>query len=375
MSSSKNDSESTESHKKRDRSVSTQRSLMSFFAKKICSNEFQDRSRAENSEANNEENVSTTCDSNDNSALVLESNISADLQNVVDNNVRKNIFFDALYIGNFIDNQSSKLNDDKKYIVLTKTWRPDILYNFPKDKDSRKFQLKWLDNFPWLSYSQKHEGVYCRTCVLFSRDVGGRSKENLGYLCTKPLNKYNKALEVFKKNSNNDYHKFSILKADDFKNVVESAEKSVAVKFNLNVQKQIEENRKKLIPIVNTIFFCGRQNIPLRGHRDDGDFIQNSVNNEGNFRELLKFRMDSGDDILKNHLQNCPKNASFISKTIQNDLINCCASAILDKIVSAIKESKYFSILVVETSDISTKRKYKRKYKRTVSFVHSQCFS
>lgn len=82
--------------------------------------------------------------------------------------------------------------------------------------------------------------------------------------------------------------------------------------------------------------------------------IQNSVNNEGNFRELLKFRIDSGDNILKNHLQNCPKNASFISKTTQNDLIDCCASVILHKIVNVIKESKYFSILIDETSDIST---------------------
>lgn len=41
---------------------------------------------------------------------------------------------------------------------------------------------------------------------------------------------------------------------DDFKNVVESAEKSVDFKFNLNVQKQIELNRKKLVPIINTIF-------------------------------------------------------------------------------------------------------------------------
>jgi hypothetical protein len=32
---------------------------------------------------------------------------------------------------------------------------------------------------------------------------------------------------------------------DDFKNVIESTEKSVAIKLNLNIQKQIEENRKK----------------------------------------------------------------------------------------------------------------------------------
>jgi hypothetical protein len=121
---------------------------MSYFSKKTRSNEFQDRSEAEHSEVNNEENVSSTSTSNDNSAPVDDSYNFAELQNVVDNNVQKNIFFDALDIGNFIDNQSSKLNDNKKYFALTKTWRPNILYNFPKDKDSRKFQLKWLNDFP-----------------------------------------------------------------------------------------------------------------------------------------------------------------------------------------------------------------------------------
>jgi hypothetical protein len=82
--------------------------------------------------------------------------------------------------------------------------------------------------------------------------------------------------------------------------------------------------------------------------------FKNNLNNVGNFKELLIFRLDSGDDVLKNHFQNCPKNASFISKTTQNDLIDCCASVVLGKIVNAIKESKYFSLLVNEITDIST---------------------
>lgn len=55
------------------------------------------------------------------------------------------------------------------------------------------------------------------------------------------------------------------------------------------------------------IFLCGNQNFSLRSHRHDGDLIQNSVNNEGHFRELLKFRIDSGDVVLKNRLKNCLK--------------------------------------------------------------------
>jgi len=59
--------------------------------------------------------------------------------------------------------------------------------------------------------------------------------------------------------------------------------------------QQIEENRQRLRPIVSTVIFCGRQNIPLRGHRDDGTLSTvneneaGSVVNEGNFRALLQF--------------------------------------------------------------------------------------
>ncbi|XP_069700787.1 52 kDa repressor of the inhibitor of the protein kinase-like [Periplaneta americana] len=98
-----------------------------------------------------------------------------------------------------------------------------------------------------------------------------------------------------------------------------------------------------------------RQNIPLRGHRDDGAIDLESENqNEGNFRELLKYRVDAGDQILHSHLKNAPKNSSLTSKTTQNDLINCCGTIIEKKIVEEVNQSKYFSILVDETTDISS---------------------
>ncbi|XP_046991863.1 probable GPI-anchored adhesin-like protein PGA55 [Schistocerca americana] len=38
--------------------------------------------------------------------------------------------------------------------------------------------------------------------------------------------------------------------------------------------KMIKSNRERLIPVVKTITLCGRENIPLRGHLDDGQEIQ-----------------------------------------------------------------------------------------------------
>ena len=53
------------------------------------------------------------------------------------------------------------------------------------------------------------------------------------------------------------------------------------------------------------------------------------------------------------HLKTCSKNASYISKTSQNELICCCSKFIKDSLIKDIKESKFFSILADEASDCS----------------------
>ena len=66
------------------------------------------------------------------------------------------------------------------------------------------------------------------------------------------------------------------------------------------MQAQIVENREKMKSIVKTVIFCGQNNIPLRGKRDDSNL-------HGNFQALLEFRIDSDDVKLKEHLKNAPK--------------------------------------------------------------------
>ena len=60
-------------------------------------------------------------------------------------------------------------------------------------------------------------------------------------------------------------------------------------------QRQVSEKKKKLAPIIDSILFCARTGIALRGHRDDrkyhppGEYSKEGV---GNFAELTrqKFR-------------------------------------------------------------------------------------
>lgn len=125
---------------------------------------------------------------------------------------------------------------------------------------------------------------------------------------------------------------------------------------------QIKENKQRLIPIIKTIILCGRQNISIRAHRDDknvdsllnSDEIYSTVNNEGHFRELIRFRVDAGDINLHRHLESAPSNATYISKHTQNVLISCCKEEIPSIILKKVNEAQFFSIIFDEATDISS---------------------
>ena len=78
-----------------------------------------------------------------------------------------------------------------------------------------------------------------------------------------------------------------------------------------------QQNQEVLRSVLKCLEFCGRQGIALRGHRDD----ETSTNfNKGNFKALLALRVDAGDKDLEHHLETCARNATYTSKTTQNEL-------------------------------------------------------
>ena len=127
-----------------------------------------------------------------------------------------------------------------------------------------------------------------------------------------------------------------------------------------NCKKEVEQNRKRLAPIIDTVILLWRLGLAFRGHRDDSQSHPNvgeySSGGVGNFVEVLNYRVRGGDSVLENHLRTCSKNASYISETSQNELINCCGNYIKDILVKEIKENRFFSILADEASDCSNQQ-------------------
>uniref|UniRef100_H3B3J7 HAT C-terminal dimerisation domain-containing protein n=1 Tax=Latimeria chalumnae TaxID=7897 RepID=H3B3J7_LATCH len=116
-------------------------------------------------------------------------------------------------------------------------------------------------------------------------------------------------------------------------------------------------NTKILMSIIKCIEFCGHQGISLRGHKDNGATCTDACNsNNGNFHAMLKMRIDAGDTVLKDHFSDCEKNATYISKTAQNQLLDCFKDYLQYEIVKEVKEQPfkpYFGVMADEVSDIS----------------------
>jgi len=143
-----------------------------------------------------------------------------------------------------------------------------------------------------------------------------------------------------------------------FDNFVQTdADKSRDVRNALNSsrQKAVEENRNRLSHIIRTIEFCGRQEIPLRGHRDAGAFSLNETDcNDRVFKFAIKrLRVEAADKQTSDLFLKAPCNASYLSWRVQNQIIFSMGDAIQKQTLSYISQCKYFSILADETTDVS----------------------
>ena len=248
-------------------------------------------------------------------------------------------------------NGVSSFSDPEKLEFIENIWSPhaDNLFQFPSSVESggksRKFQVYWLQQYPWLAYSKYLDGAFCLPCVLF-----GLNANNVDRLVKLPLTFWTSATGRFKKHSHSETHNHTVLSMDNFVRVMRRQIVPVDQQLDNVMRQQIDKNRKILSSLFQTVIFCGQNNIALRGHRDEGP---NNV--KGNFQALLAFRVESGDKTLEQHLENAPRNARYISKTIQNEIISTVGMYIVDKPAREVNNSRYFSILADEAADISNK--------------------
>ena len=147
-----------------------------------------------------------------------------------------------------------------------------------------------------------------------------------------------------------------MLRLTSFKNVMLGNVKGIDEQADNLRSERIQYNRAIVSSIVETVILAGRQNIALRGHRDDSQHYLSP--NPGNFQALLNYRIQGGDTKLGDHFVNAPRNATYRSKTIQNKIVKICGQQIQRKLVAEINNSgnsPFYSVLADEATDCGKK--------------------
>ena len=237
------------------------------------------------------------------------------------------------------------LTDHQKFFLLKKHFVPSSNHKFPTrmiNNISRHFQLSWLKNNPGLVYSESKDGGYCKYCILFGKCEP--TVKEMGVFVMRPFTNFKKASELLGKHfhgignsKGHKTHQNALHVANMFIKAMEDSSARIENQLSILHSKKVTENRLKLRSIAEAIILCGRQGIAFRGHRDDRLSVEENPNsNHGNFLALLQFRIQAGDKILSDHLQSAPANATYTSKTIQNELIVICGDLIHNKILERV---------------------------------------
>ena len=122
-----------------------------------------------------------------------------------------------------------------------------------------------------------------------------------------PWRRYNEGEADLMHHNSLEYHKFAVTKAGEFSQQFSSSRKTVIQLIDKQRNQTIESNRRRLVPIFQTVLLCGRLNLVFRGHTDYGDFSTTQAQEsslagfQGIFRGLLAFRMQAGDTVLQEH--------------------------------------------------------------------------
>ena len=139
------------------------------------------------------------------------------------------------------------------------------------------------------------------------------------------------------------WHVCSQQDAENFMAVRRNPNKEIVCQLDDSIKRIVEANRQELFSTLSTILLCGTNDLALR----------DKEGSKGNMHQLLNFRIEAGDKIIKNHLDTAAKNAKYTSHQTEKELIKISEQILVNDIVSAVNNSIGFSVLADETADIS----------------------
>lgn len=191
---------------------------------------------------------------------------------------------------------------------------------FPRTKigdKNRSFQVIWYEQFHWLEYSKVLDAAFCFYCRCFSFAVTSHRGHIDQAFIKKGFKSWNCAIMKFKIHQKSSMHVGSSNSLDHY-----TKQKPIDVQLEKEKERYLNELEKKKLNnqsimkrLIDIIICLAKGGRPFRGHDEC------SVSSEKRlFLDICEL-LSRYDPVLKNHIDNGPKNAQYLSHQIQNEII------------------------------------------------------
>ena len=198
----------------------------------------------------------------------------------------------------------------------------------------RSFNPKWFDQFRFLHYREDGDSVICHTCDVADKKkllkIDTRKEQTF---IESGFSNWKKAIEKFRGHESSATHKHAV------EVITRPVDIDELISHNAAIEKR--ENSRCLMKIIENVVFLGKQGLALRGDGDD---------KTGNFYQLVLLRAKDDPALLKWIEKSYDRH---ITPQAQNEILKLLALSLLRKMAADIRESKCYSILADEASDVS----------------------
>lgn len=215
-----------------------------------------------------------------------------------------------------------------------------VLLEYPKE-NSRSFRAAWYSQFKWLQYSVANDSAFCYACMQFNR-YG--TKETT--YTQKGFRNWKNALDYgrgFPKHEKSEAHIKAMAMWKE-NQVRVSSSTSISTLVN---EKVLEKHRYYIKSIVEVIQFLAVNELAFRG-----DYVIDEHYEKGLFSKLFEYTIMK-DKTLAECAAIIPRNATYLSPEIQNEIIEIMAEVVRESVANDIKNADvpWFTLLEDGTRD------------------------
>ncbi len=206
---------------------------------------------------------------------------------------------------------------------------------------TRSFSSRWYDEFKWIEYSRSRDAIFCKACRHFPGSQTEYSFVRNGFQDWKHLR------QACLRHASGKTHTVALGKLDAYRESHMSNSRGMVLN-QLHGDAFVQRNKEHLKAVLDIVMLCAKQDIALRGHRESSDAL-----NKGNFLEMFKL-LSRYDPAIEARLKELPRNSTLMSPDVQNELLGCAVTVLLQKIRQELHvPNTYYAILADEYKDVS----------------------